>query len=152
MPNLPTDWKQLLVSVVAIVILSLLLAGIRRLQAAVATSADGSQIAAVLQIINDVVRDAVGEIEQTIVGELKVTAQDGKLTNDEVGRVKNGAVEKAWANIPTKWRAIAQTEFGVDDLRPILATKVEAEVGRMRAAAHNVSKVTNLTVTKVPAR
>ncbi len=138
--TIPTDWKQLLVSIAAVIILSLLLAGIKRLQAAVVTSANGSRIAAVLQIINDVVSDAVAEIEQTVVGSLKDTSADGKLSSEEADRVRNGAVEKAFANIPAKWRVIAQAEFGVSDLRPIIASKVEAEVGRLRASSHSISK------------
>ena len=82
----------------------------------------------------DEVADAVAEVYQTFVNELKAGNADGKLTAEEKVVARKMAIDTAKSNIGTKGLKRLAKVAGIDALDEWLGTKVEATVKMAKAA------------------
>ena len=80
----------------------------------------------------DEVYDAVAEVYQVYVAELKEAKADGKLTQEEKDKAKHMAVETAKANIGAKGLARLARVLGIDSIDQWLESKVEATIARKK--------------------
>lgn len=82
----------------------------------------------------DEVYDAVGEVYQTFVSEIKKGRADGQLTDEEKAEAKAKAIAIAKSNIGAKGLARLGRILGVD-IDDWLGTKVEASVAKLKGPA-----------------
>lgn len=94
------NWLDLVIVVLGIVVGFCLLMAARRVELMIEQRVGSEQVRTVLLQLNDAVFDAVGEIKQSVVDDLKESAADGKLTGDEARRVANSAKKKVLEYLP----------------------------------------------------
>jgi hypothetical protein len=81
--------------------------------------------------------DVVHELEQTLAGQLRAAAQDGKIDAAEVAGLKAAALANFKAYLGERGQADALKVLGFKDeleLEAVLRSKLEAEVAKLRAA------------------
>lgn len=93
----------------------------------------------VLARLDDAVLNAVREVEQSVVAEIKAARADGKLTADERARVKAQAIESIRSHLGVKGLGELGRVLGLEDgcLEKLLSTRVEAAVHDLRRSGMN---------------
>jgi hypothetical protein len=86
---------------------------------------------------NDAAQTAVNATQQTYVGSIKASSEDGKLTDEEKSRALADALDTAKAQLGTKGLDTLKSAIGIGEAAADkwLETKIEAKVGEAKAAA-----------------
>ena len=107
--------------------------------------------------INDIVgralgevRDAVREVYQTVVADLKAKSADGKLTDKEKADAKALAIKLVRENIGMKGLAALMRVLGLDDVDSWLGTKVEAVIDALKNEGKSKVTLTGAEVKTPP--
>jgi len=88
-----------------------------------------------LAALGQAATDAVHELLQTSINDLKAARSDGKLTADEVKAAKDAAVRAAWGAITSDMRAaIAKGLGGLEGALGVTGQKVESAIAQAKAA------------------
>lgn len=88
------------------------------------TTADVAQSA--LDHVDRVTSTVVDSLTQTVAAELKKAAADGKLTAEEIGSLKDNAINQTRSLLSDSVMSAATSVVG--DLNSYIATKIEAQV------------------------
>lgn len=93
----------------------------------------------VIARLDDAVLNAVREVEQSVVDEIKAARADGKLTAAERARVKAQAIDSIRSHLGLKGLGELARVLGLEDgcLDKLLSTRVEAAVHDLRRSAVN---------------
>ena len=97
---------------------------------------DNEALRGVLLRLNDAVVTAVKDLEQTVVDEMKVAAEDGRISREERRRIKDKAVRHVKSYLgPTGLKELGNV-LGLWDLavEDFIGSKVEAAVLDLRRA------------------
>ena len=93
----------------------------------------------VLIRLDDAVLNAVREVQQAVVNEIKAGRADGKLTDEERARVKARAIDSIRSHLGVKGLEELARVLGIEDrsLQKLLSTRVEAAVHDLRRSYMN---------------
>ena len=93
----------------------------------------------VLIRLDDAVLNAVREVQQAVVNEIKAARADGKLTAEERARVKDRAIESIRSHLGMKGLAELTEVLGLEDgsVDKVLSSRVEAAVHDLRRSYVN---------------
>lgn len=106
----------------------------RKVAAAITTHVEAGETRTFLLRLNDIVADVVGELAQTMVGDLKAETADGKLTPADITRLRTRALNRVIDFLGVDGNRIAERVFKTDSqgLVRIIETKIEAAVARSK--------------------
>lgn len=126
------------------VLLGLVISGIKCAKAYIdAKSAEAtanikdSNIKSALNTVENCITTVVLELSQTVVDDLKASSADGKLTPDEIAKIKSDAVSKVEALLSTDVSSTLNQVFG--DAQAYISSKIEAEVKKLKLAANKAA-------------
>lgn len=127
------NWTEILITIGG-VLTALILAGLRQLAKAltnwVGQKVSNEKVKGALILGTDAVVQAVAEVQQVVVNELKAAAADGKLTSEEITKVKNLALEQAKRNLGANGMKLIQAALGfsVAQVEQWLSGRIEAVI------------------------
>lgn len=117
----------------ALLLCTLISVGLARLLEAARKRVSSQFLNGVLGRVDAAVADAVGELEHTIVAEFKEASADGKLTPEEVDRIKAMAISRVRSSVGKSGIAALRGELGGDAaIERLIVGKVENEVRTLR--------------------
>lgn len=100
----------------------------------IATKVQNEAVKGVLTRLDDAVFAVVKELEQTVAAGLREAAADGKITPEEVAKIKQAALDKVKSYVGPKGLDTALAVLGLKD-----ASALDALIsGRVEAAVHDV--------------
>lgn len=135
-----SNWLELVVMALGVGFGLLFAAAARRINSLLGEQVKQEQLRSVLLRLNDAVFDAVGEIKQTVVDDLKESARDGKLSSEEVCRVAEQAKRKALEHLGSDFAGQATLLLGLKEsgLDKLVASKVERAVATLKVPGNGV--------------
>lgn len=131
----PTPLQQVLDALIPLVI-TLITIAIGAITRSVQAKIQDERARDMLQRLSEQASDVVHELEQTLAGQLRDAAADGKLDASEVVELKDAALGNLKAYLGERGKADALKVLGFKDeaeLEALLRGKLEAEVAKLRA-------------------
>ena len=87
---------------------------------------DNEYLSGALERLNGAVHDAVKELQQTTVAEIKLAAEDGMITKEEAAEIKQHAIDGVKEYLGAKGIAALEKILGKDALEKMIKAKIEA--------------------------